>query len=83
MNYALSDFIEGGLHYSMNTLIAEDVRRDHRHSFDCVVSSLLNNVTHFSIVGFEKDDSQQEIKFLNDIQTKILKESRDYQHDRI
>lgn len=83
MYYVLSEFIEDGLHYSFNTLIAGDVRRDHAHSFDCVVSALLKNVTHFSIVGFEKDYSQQEINFLNDIQTKILKESQDCQHDRI
>lgn len=71
MNYVLSEFVEGGLHYSFNTLIAGEVQRDHEHSFAGVILALLDDVTHFSIIGFEEDYSQQEIKFLNDIQNKI------------
>lgn len=81
MLYVVSEFTESGLHYSFNTLISGKVRKDHAHSFEGVIVSLLNDVTHFSIIGFEKDYSQQEIDFINNIQNKILNESRDNKID--
>lgn len=65
-------FAASTLSYRFATLIAGQQQCEQEHSFEAVVQALLGDVDHFSIKGYETDYSQQELAFLQAIQTKAV-----------
>ena len=66
--YATSEYIKMSLYYPFLV----DGVRDHEHSFESVIESLLKYPESFSIEKFEEFYSQQEREFLSKLQEELL-----------
>lgn len=70
--YVASEFVKSGLYYPFHSEPAgTECYPNHAHSFESVVSFLLDRPKYFSIVGFEEYYSQQERDLLEKIKTKL------------
>ena len=67
LEYVVSEFIGDGLvyHYYLNGEV------DHEHNFEGVLYHVLHSYDTFSIKGFEKEYSAQEIRIIEKLKEKI------------
>ena len=70
--YVVSEFSRSGLYYPYNNKQTRNKKHSgHSHSLEGVIEALLDDPDWFSILGFEKYYSQQEIDLLVATQEKL------------
>ena len=70
--YVASEFVKSGLYYPFHSEPAgTECYPNHAHSFESVVSFLLDRPKYFSIVGFVEYYSQQERDLLEKTKSKL------------
>lgn len=71
--YVVTEYVKTGLYYPFDYIDESKLKEDwhdHEHQFEAVLASILDNPQQFSIRGYEKYYSQQELHHIENFRKK-------------